>query len=153
MDSIISTFHIDWKIIIAQAVNFSIVFTVLYIYALKPLGKLMAERGEKIETGINNAKKSSILLQKASEEYKQNTIKLRAMAVDAQKELKKELEQLRKDNLDKIKADDDEWTKKRIAQMEIDKKALVEGAKSELVSLAMLATEKLIKERDDLNNL
>lgn len=151
MDSIISTFHIDWKIIIAQAINFGVVFFILYIYALKPLGKLMKERGEKIETGINDAKKSNELLQKASEEYKQNTIKLRVMAVDAQKELGKELEQLRKDNLGRIKADNDEWTKKRMEQMEIDKKALVESAKGELVTLAILAAEKIMEDKNQKN--
>lgn len=126
-------------------INFGVVFTVLYIYALKPLGKLMKERGEKIETGIKSAKKSRELLQKADEEYKQNTIKLRVMAMDAQKELQKDLEKLRAENLNRIKADNDEWTKKRMEQMEIDKKALVEGAKGELVSLAMLAAEKIME--------
>src|SRR3989344_4408563 len=132
MDSIISTFHIDWKIIIAQMINFGVVFVVLYIYALKPLSKLMSERGEKIETGIKDAKKSGELLQKASEEYKENTIKLRAMAIDAQKELAKDLEQLRAKNLEKIK---------------IDKKALVESAKNEIVTLAMLAAEKIMENK------
>ena len=148
MESIISTFHIDWKIIIAQAINFGVVFVVLYIYALKPLSKLMKERSEKIETGINDAKKSGELLQKAAEEYKQNTTKLRVMALDAQKELGKELEQLRAENLNRIKADNDEWTKKRIAQMEIDKKALVESAKGEVVTLAILAAEKIMKDKN-----
>ena len=55
MDSIISTFHIDWKIIIAQAINFVIVFAVLYFYALKPLSKLMKERSEKISQGLDDA--------------------------------------------------------------------------------------------------
>jgi len=148
MESIISTFHIDWKIIVAQAINFIIVFVVLYLYALKPLNKLMKERGEKIATGIEDAKKSNELLQKATEEHKQNTIKLRQMAMDAQKELGKELEQLRIKNLDRIKADNDEWTKKRIEQMDIDKKALVESAKNELVSLAMLAAKKIMEEKN-----
>ena len=148
MDSIISTFHIDWKIIIAQAVNFWIVFVVLYIYALKPLGKLMKEREEKIQRGINDAKKSDELLQKAAEEYKQNAIKLRHMAIEGQKELSKDLEQLRAENLNRIKADNDEWTRKRKEQMEIDKKALVEGAKSELASLAVLAAQKIMEERN-----
>ncbi|MFH1200780.1 MAG: ATP synthase F0 subunit B [bacterium] len=148
MDSIISTFHIDWKIIVAQAINFIIVFVVLYIYALKPLNKLMKERGEKIERGINDAKKSNELLQKATEEYKQNTIKLRQMAVNAQKELGKELEQLRVENLDKIKTDNDEWTKKRMEQMEIDKKTLVESAKSELISLTILAAKKIMEDKN-----
>src|SRR3989344_6946915 len=129
MESIINTFHIDFKIIVAQIFNFGIVFVVLYIYALKPLSKLMKERSEKIETGINDAKKSSELLKKAREEYEQNTIKLRQISIDAQKELTKELEQLRRDNLENIKIDNDEWMKKRKEQLEIDKKALVEGAK------------------------
>lgn len=148
MESIVSTFHIDWKIIIAQAINFGVVFVVLYIYALKPLSKIMKERGEKIEGGINDAKKSSELLQKATEEYNRSTIKLRAMAIDSQKELAKDLEKLRVENLEKIKADNDEWNKKRIEQMEIDKKTLVESAKSELVTLAMLAAKKIMEDKN-----
>jgi len=147
MDSIISTFHIDWKIVIAQAVNFGVVLVVLYIFALKPLSKLMKERSERISKGIDDAKKSNELLQKTAEEYKQNTIKLRQISIDSQKELTKELEQLRAENLNKIKADNDEWTKKRIEQMEIDKKTLVEGAKSELVTLAMLAAKKIMEDK------
>ena len=148
MESIINTFHVDFKIIIAQIFNFGIVFIVLYIYALKPLSKLMKERSEKIETGINDAKKSSELLKKAREEYEQNTIKLRQISIDAQKELTKELEQLRRDNLENIKIDNDEWMKKRKEQLEIDKKALVEGAKGEVVALAMLAAKKIMEEKN-----
>ncbi|MFA6257400.1 MAG: ATP synthase F0 subunit B [Candidatus Paceibacterota bacterium] len=151
MDSIISTFHIDWKIIIAQAINFGVVFVVLYIFALKPLSKLMAERSEKISKGIDDAKESDKLLQKAAEEYKQNEIKLRQIGIDSQKELTKELDKLRAKNIDKIKADNNEWNKKRIEQMEIDKKALVESAKSELVTLAMQAANKIMAEGNKQN--
>jgi F-type H+-transporting ATPase subunit b len=149
MDSIISTFHIDWKIIIAQAINFVIVFAVLYFYALKPLSKLMKERSEKISQGLDDAKQSNLLFQKASDEYKDNTVKLRKMSIDTQQELQKDLEKLRAENLNRIKADNEEWTKKRLEQLEIDKKALVESAKSELVSLAILATEKLLNAKID----
>ena len=153
MNSIISTFHIDWKIIVAQAINFGVVFVVLYIFALKPLSKLMAERSQNIAKGIDDAKKSDELLQKAAKEYEANTVKLQKISIDAQKELQKDLEKLRKDNLEKIKIDNDEWTKSRIKQMEIDKKALVESAKNELASLVTLAAEKLLSDKQDLNNL
>jgi F0F1-type ATP synthase membrane subunit b/b' len=69
MESIISTFHIDWKIIIAQAVNFGVVFVVLYIFALKPLSKLMAERSEKIGKGLTDAKTNEELLKQTSAKY------------------------------------------------------------------------------------
>ena len=57
MDSLISTFHIDWHLIVAQLVNFAVVILVLWRFALKPLGKLMDERGQTIAGGLENAKK------------------------------------------------------------------------------------------------
>ncbi|MEK7539372.1 MAG: ATP synthase F0 subunit B [Patescibacteria group bacterium] len=153
MDSIISTFHIDWKIIIAQAINFIIVFIVLYIFALKPLNKLMTERAEKISKGLDDAKKSNELLQKATEEYQGNTVKLRKISIDAQKELKKDLEKLRMENLERIKIDTAEWTKNKIKQMEIDKKTLVESVKGELASLAILAARKIMDDKNKENQV
>lgn len=148
MQEFITTFHIDWKLMLAQIINFGLVFFVFYWLAAKPLSKLIKNRGEEIETGLNDAKTSRELLQKASEEYKKNTTKLRQMSVEAQKELQKDLEKLRVENLDRIKEDNDEWTKKRIQQMEIDKKALVEGAKNELASLAILAASKIMEDKN-----
>ncbi len=143
MDSIISTFHIDWKIIIAQAVNFAVVFTVLYIFALKPLSKLMKERSEKIQKGIADAKRSDEMLKQVEEEFEKNNIKLRQISIETNKELKKELQQLRDENLEVIKADTDKWQKNRLAQMEIDKKTLVRESTKEIVSLATAIASKV----------
>ena len=77
MESIISTFHIDWKIIIAQAFNFGIVFTVLYIFALKPLNKLMAERALKISKGVEDAKLNADTLLATRAEYEEVITKAR----------------------------------------------------------------------------
>ncbi len=162
MESIISTFHIDWKIIVTQALNFAVVFVVLYLFALKPLNKLMAERSEKIKQGIDNSKKANELLQKAIEEQKENTIKLRKASIDSQKELQKDLEKLRAENMETIKLDVEEWEKNRIKQIEIDKRTIVESVKKDIVSLAMLMAQKLIgktdykfdeKEINELHNL
>ena len=58
MQELISTFHIDWKLMIAQVVNFGLVFAALYLIAAKPLSKLIKERTEEIEGGLENAKKA-----------------------------------------------------------------------------------------------
>jgi len=108
----------------------------------------MKDRGEEIEGGLNHAKEAKELLQKASAEYEENTIKLRKLSIDAQKELGKDLEKLKAENLERIKADNEEWTKNRLKQMEIDKKALVESARGEVMSLAMLAAEKIMQDKN-----
>jgi len=108
----------------------------------------MAERAEKIAKGIDDAKKSDEMLQKAAEEYNQNTIKLRQISIDSEKELQKDLEKLKAENLERIKKDNDEWIKNQSKQMEIDKRNIIESAKNEIVSLAVLMAQKLIGKTD-----
>ena len=58
MNELITTFHIDWKLMIAQLVNFGLVFMALYFIAAKPLSKLIKDRTKEIEGGLENAKKA-----------------------------------------------------------------------------------------------
>jgi F-type H+-transporting ATPase subunit b len=80
MEGLISTFHIDVKIIIAQIVNFAIVFVVLYVFALKPLAKLMRERRAEIEKGLTDAKSSETELLVAKQKAEVELKKARAEA-------------------------------------------------------------------------
>jgi hypothetical protein len=75
------------------------------------------------------------------------------MSIDAQKELQKDLEKLKAENIERIKKDNEEWTKNRIKQIEIDKKALIESAKGEITSIAEKIAEKVLNSQKDLNNL
>lgn len=147
MEEFVQTFHIDWKLMIAQIINFGLVFLVFYFLAAKPLRKLMKDRTEEIQGGLTDAEKAKQLLQQATAEYEENTIKLRKLSIDAQKELQKDLEKLKAENLERIKTDNEEWIKNKTKQMEIDKKTLVESARGEVMSLAILAAEKVMKER------
>ena len=60
MDELISTFHIDWKLMIAQIINFGLVFALIYLLAAKPLSKLMKDRTKEITDGLDNAKKAEV---------------------------------------------------------------------------------------------
>ncbi|MBI2630850.1 F0F1 ATP synthase subunit B [Candidatus Nomurabacteria bacterium] len=153
MDSIISTFHIDWKIIIAQAINFGVVFAVLYIFALKPLSKLMAERSEKIAKGVDDAKTNAYMLAKTEEEYNTAIAKAKAEANKIFQEGKKEAETKRAEMLETAKNEVASVVENGKKTLEAEKVKMVEEAKKEIIALSMLATEKLIKEKPDLNNL
>ena len=147
MDSIISTFHIDWKIIIAQAVNFAIVFVVLYIYALKPLNKLMAERAEKIAKGITDAKQNAETLNKTKKEQEEILAKVRIEAQNIYKTGKKEGEHERAQLIEKGKLEFTTMIESGKKALESEKIKMVEDARREIASLAMLATEKLLSEK------
>ena len=74
MESIITTFHIDWKLIVAQLVNFAIVVGVLWFFVFKPLTKIMADRTETIEKSLRDAEAVKQQLRRAETE-KQAVIK------------------------------------------------------------------------------
>ncbi|MBU0612022.1 F0F1 ATP synthase subunit B [Patescibacteria group bacterium] len=66
MEELITTFHIDLKLMIAQVVNFGLVFMALYFIAAKPLRKLIEDRTLEINTGLDNAKEARNALENAN---------------------------------------------------------------------------------------
>lgn len=151
MDSIISTFHIDWKIIVAQAVNFAVVFTVLYVYALKPLSKLMQERGDKINKGITDAKTNAETLAKTNAEYAKAIADAKAEANKIFQDGKKEAEANRTKMLEEARTEVSVLLANSKKALEADKAKMVEEVKKEVVSLAMAAAEKILSEKIDGN--
>lgn len=149
MDSIISTFQIDWKIIIAQAVNFGVVFIVLYIFALKPLSKLMAERGEKIAKGVDDAKSNAVMLETTRQEYNKVIMKARIEANTIFQNGKKEAETKKNLMIEAAKVEVSGMIENGKKMLEVQKVKMIEEAKKKIVSLAMLATRKLISKVTD----
>ena len=52
MESLIENFGLDWRLLLSQAVNFSLVFIILKFTIYTPLLHMMAKRKKKIEDGI-----------------------------------------------------------------------------------------------------
>ncbi len=153
MDSIISTFHIDWKIIVAQAINFAIVFAVLYVYALKPLSKLMAERSEKISKGVNDAKMNAETLTRTEKEYEATLQKAKAEANAIFQAGKKEAEAEKTKMIEYAKSEVAQVIANGKKTLEADKAKMVADARNEIAALAMQAAEKILKEKSDLKNI
>ena len=55
IDEIARTFGVDWPHFLAQVVSFAIVCGVLYLFAYKPVLRMLAERRDVIARGLQNA--------------------------------------------------------------------------------------------------
>ena len=146
MDSLISTFHIDWHIIIAQLVNFAVVFAVLYYFALKPLKKLMDERSATISGGLDNAKKQEELLKAQQTEYDAVLAKARVEAQYIMKDVKKDAEQKRAQILATAQDESKAIFENGKKQLGDEKMKMLDDAKKELVTLVVSATSKVLGE-------
>jgi F-type H+-transporting ATPase subunit b len=126
MEELITTFHIDWKLMIAQIVNFSIVFALLYWLAAKPLSELMKNRTKEITDGLDNAKKAEL-------EVKNANIKREEIVREAKNDAKQIISTSQIDGKEIIK--------------EAKDKAILE--KEEIIKQAHLDAEKEKKNSDE----
>jgi F-type H+-transporting ATPase subunit b len=146
MESLISSFHIDWKLMLAQMVNFAVVFFVLYRFALKPLKKLMDERGKTIAGGLENAEKQKELLSAQKAEYDATLAQARTEAATIMKEVKKDAEIKRAELLESAKEEAQALVAAGREQLKAEKEKMLGEAKGELVSMVTRAAEKVLGE-------
>lgn len=149
MEELIKTFHIDWKLIIAQLVNFAIVLFVLYKFAYGPIMKMMDERTKKIDKGLKDAEDSHKKLQEIAEKEKAVLVEARKQAQEivakaeaAASKAKDEIADQAKQQAQKIL---DEATKK----IELEKNQMLSEVKTQVAELVVAATGKVIDEKID----
>jgi F-type H+-transporting ATPase subunit b len=149
MNELITTFHIDWKLIIAQLVNFAIILFVLKKFAYKPVMNLMDDRAKKIEKGLKDAEESQKKLAGIIEKEKEVLTKARKEAQDiiAKAEVfavknKEEIIEQANVQSEKIMAD----TEKKI---ELEKNKMFAEVKTQVADLIVAATGKIINEKMD----
>jgi len=149
MGSLIETFHVDWKLFIAQIINFAIVFSVLYWFAFKPLAKVMAERTDKIAKSLEDAKKVEEKLAKTevgfnlamTEAKKQANMILEKAAVEADAR-KQEMIVRAKEEIGQI-------INQEKQKMQTEKAVTLKEIKEEVTDLVMAAVEKVLHEKID----
>lgn len=149
MDALIGTFHIDYKILIAQIVNFGIVLFVLYKFAYHPLLKVMNDRTSKIEKGLKDAEEAGKKLQQTEEKEKE-------VLADAKREAQSIIESAEKtaiknkeELLEEAKKKSEEIVSNTQKQLEEEKRKMIQEIKSEVADLVVAATGKVIDEKMD----
>ncbi|MDP1760376.1 MAG: F0F1 ATP synthase subunit B [Candidatus Woesebacteria bacterium] len=145
MEELITTFHIDWKLMIAQVVNFGLVFMALYFIAAKPLSKLMKDRTKEITDGLDNAKKAELEVQNANikkeeivREAKNNAKQIMATSQVDGKEIVKEAK-------DKAILEKEEIIKQARLDAEKEKKNSDEQVRKEAATLVAEGVKKVVE--------
>ncbi len=149
MEGLISTFHIDTKLILAQLLNFAIVFAVLYIYAFKPLGKLMKERQGEIEQGLADAQASKEALQNAEEKVQELIKQAKAEANNLLTEAKRKQELVIQEAESKAKEQANLILAKAQEQAQEEKKQAEQEVYAKTAHLVSLGVAKILEEDID----
>ncbi|MDP3043312.1 MAG: F0F1 ATP synthase subunit B [bacterium] len=149
MDSLIETFHIDIKLLIAQIINFAIVFCVLYFFALKPLMRVMGDRTKKIEKSIDDAKRIEEKLARSEEEYKKEIVRARKEAEIILEKAGQRAEERKQETIANAKEEIGQIINQEKAKIQQEKAKTLKEIKKEVADLVTASVEKVLGERMD----
>jgi F-type H+-transporting ATPase subunit b len=144
---IFSAFGLDIKILIAQLINFAILFFVLWKFAYKPMFKILDDRKKKIEDGIENAAKAEEKLREISEEEKKVLVEAKKEAAKILDEARVMAEESRKRNIEKTKEEIGQLINQEKENMRQEKAEILKSINREVADLVMITVEKVIEEK------
>lgn len=146
---ILAKLGIDWKLLIAQAVNFLVLLWVLRRYAYGPLLRALEARTKRIEQGLKDAETSKSKLASVLDEERRILAKAREEAhtilTTAETRAKQRDSLMLEDTKEKINrmiAEADQRLSENQAK-------LLREAKAELADLVLLSTQKVLGARVD----
>jgi len=147
MNELITTFHIDWKLIVAQLVNFAIVLFVLYKFAYGPMLKLMNERTEKIEKGLKNSEEAQQKLLEIAQKEKAVLVEARKAAQEIVAGAEAVAIKSKEEILVSAKNQSEKILEDAVKRIETEKNKMLQEVKAEVAELVIAATGKVIGEK------
>lgn len=145
-EGVLGTLGVNWKLLIAQLINFSVVLLVMWKWVYTPLLKLIEDRQKKVEQGIRDAEASA---RSRSESERQAETAILA----ARKEAQRLLEEATTAG-DRLRAEMAGQANEQVARiveegrrkLAEEKEKAVKDAKNEIAGLVVAATEKVLAE-------
>lgn len=147
MDQLFAAFGIDWKLLIAQAVNFGVLLVALWLLLYKPVMQVLDERAKKIAQGVEDAERASQKLAGADEAAAQIVAKADAEAVSALAAAREAA------GTERARLVKEAEARAAAIEAEADAKAKETAAKTlresekEIARLAVLAAEKAMRDK------
>jgi len=151
MSDMLTKLGIDWKLLIAQFVNFMILFLVLRAAAWKPLLLALEERRAKIKQGIDDANKAEDKLTSIESERQEIISKARSEALRIIEEAKQKATMLKEELLQKANQEIEQQMIEAKEQIQSERQASYQALKNDMALFVSQATGKIIKNLDIKN--
>lgn len=143
-EGLVGTFDLDWKLILAQGINFIIVATLLWKFAFKPVIATMDERGKKISDGLQYAEEAK---QQLSSAEKEKAEKLREANTEAQAIIhgaKSRADALAAEQKEQVDREIAEKRRRADESIEQERQKVLAEAKQDIARLVVLTSGKVL---------
>ena len=150
MGQLITTFHIDWMLILAQLVNFAIVLIVLKVYAYGPMMKLMNDRAKKIDKGLKDSEQAHKKLAEITEKEKAVLVEARKQAQEIVAKAEAVAVKNKEEIIVEAKTQAEKILSDSAKKIELEKNQMFAEVKGQIAELVVAATGKIIETKIDL---
>lgn len=147
MEQLIHTFGIDWKVLLVQIANFSILLGILWYFLYHPLVNLIESRRAQIIKGVADAERAETALRDAAAK---KTDIIAEASIEAEKIVSNARESGKSKEADLVKEGQRKYerllTEATLKGEELKREAL-EESKEEIARLIVLGVEKVLREK------
>ncbi len=147
MGEILGAFGVDWRLLIIQTINFSVLLIVLWYFLYRPILNILDERQKKIKKGMKDA-------EKASKEYEEINQRKNEILKEASKEgqeivliAKQRAEEKGAEVLREANENASSVLKDAQMRAEEEKAKALRESKEEIAKTAILAAERILKNK------
>lgn len=145
----ISAIGIDWKLLIAQIINFLILLYLLKRFLYRPILNILDKRQKEVDEGLKAATHSKDIEQKMLERQKEIMKDTRAEAQNIIAVARDEAEKIKAETLKKVEKETENLKTRANLQIEKDRTTMQQELKKEIVHLSVLVASKVISQRLD----
>ena len=142
---LISKLGIDWKLLVAQIVNFFILLFVLYKFAYKPVLEMLEKRSKTIEKGIHDAKASEERLKEIEQTRRKILDEASREVGKLLEKAKADAEAMKKDLMAAASEQAEDLLRRTKALVAEEKEKMTEDVKKEVAKFIILATGKILQ--------
>lgn len=144
MAELISKLGIDWKLLIAQIINFLVLLAILYKFLYRPVLELMQKRTKRIEDGLNKAKEIEEELAKTREDYKNQISRAKKEANEILARAETLAKGKEKEFTDRAKEQITRIVNREKVKLGAEKEKTIKEIKSEVADLVAVSLEKIL---------
>lgn len=140
---------LDWKLFIAQLVNFGVILFIVWKWVYTPLVKAMDARAEKIEQGIKDAEVGTKLKETAEEEKQKLIVEARKQSKEIIEKAEADAKVRQDEMITKAKDEVQRVVTEGKQRLRDEQDAMMREAKERVAELVVAATERVLKEKVD----
>ncbi len=147
MEQLITTFGINWKLLLIQAINFGVLLGALTYFLYTPLMKVIDDRREKIAEGVRTAEAAARRLDEAKAEgdslVGEAAKRAEGLVASARMQADEKASAIAKDAQTRA----DNLMVETKARAEEEKRQMMLSSEREIARAAMLVAEKILREK------